>query len=258
MLNLSFKVSKLYLFLHSLQERQPLPFAGWERAKKYYTKKYPLAAQLLVSGRRPEAIVLGEVKVNELTGKLAQEIQGFMKEGIQDKKFSRIERETLQYLKFVRAQWQDNRAKALKELSDITGLTLPDETITVYVTHPKLYNGSNFPALKAIVWGHPEDWQNYTTVYLCHELLHILTYNQFTNELLMHAVIELATDNELRIRLNRKGNYFKENSQSVGHPYLHNLERRILPYWKKFLKDKKDKNIIEFVNKLSKQPYLLK
>jgi len=45
-----------------------------------------------------------------------------------------------------------------------------------------------------------------------------------------HGIIELITDNELRIRLNKKGRYFNEKGQDVGHPYLREIEKKILPY----------------------------
>jgi hypothetical protein len=45
-----------------------------------------------------------------------------------------------------------------------------------------------------------------------------------------HGIIELITDNELRIRLNKKGKYFKEQDRDVGHPYLREIEKKILPY----------------------------
>ena len=60
----------------------------------------------------------------------------------------------------------------------------------------------------------------------------------------MHAIIELSTDNELRIRLNKKGVYFKKGKFDVGHSFLRSLEKKILPQWKEFLKGRKGKSIV--------------
>jgi len=99
---------------------------------------------------------------------------------------------------------------------------------------------------QTIVWGHPEEWPNYSTVYLCHEIMHILTNLDPSD--ITHAVIELMTDNELRIRLNNKGKYF----QYPGHKHLRKLEKNILPEWKKYLK-KPEKNIFNFIKDLKKK-----
>ena len=96
--------------------------------------------------------------------------------------------------------------KAFKILEELSGIKLPDITIQVYLTHPKLKNGMAVDN-QTIVWGHPEDWPNYSTVYLCHEIMHILTNLDRSD--ITHAVIELMADNELRIRLNNKGKYFQ-------------------------------------------------
>jgi hypothetical protein len=58
----------------------------------------------------------------------------------------------------------------------------------------------------------------------------------------MHALIELLADNEIRIRLNCSGVYFREGKHSVGHPYLAKLEKKILPRWKEFIKNRKGKS----------------
>jgi len=49
--------------------------------------------------------------------------------------------------------------------------------------------------------------------------MHILTDHDSSD--ITHAVIELATDNELRIRLNRRGKYF----DWPGHEHLKKIEK---------------------------------
>jgi len=87
--------------------------------------------------------------------------------------------------------------------------------------------------------GHHEDWPNYATVYLWHEILH--SYIGYSEK--EHAVIELITDEELRIRLNGS-----KYPPFAGHKYLAKIKQKILPRWKKYLKSKK-RNIREFMGK---------
>ena len=123
------------------------------------------------------------------------------------------------------------------------------------ITHPKLKNGFAMPRYNTIGWGHSEDWKNYSTVYLCHEIMHLLTKNTKT----MHALIQLMTDNELRIRLNKKGRYFtyKKITQATKMPpyfkELWQLEKKIYPYWKEYLKDKKGRNIIDLEKEIERK-----
>jgi len=109
----------------------------------------------------------------------------------------------------------------------------------VYITHPSLKNGQYLGENK-ITLGHNEDWPNYFTIYLWHEILH--SYLGKTD--LEHALIQFITDEELRIKLNG-GEY----PPFVGHKNLFPLMERILPFWRKYLKNK-SKNIIEFKNNL--------
>ena len=163
--------------------------------------------------------------------------------------YKRLIQETKKYTIFVQKQWRRNEKKILSFVESITGIKLPKKTIDIYLTHPKLNNGMTLDD-STIVWSHSEDWKNYATVYLCHELMHIFT-NHDPSEI-THAVIELMTDNELRIHLNGKGIYFKESGKEVGHRSLRKLEKKILPRWKIYLK-KKDKNIFKFLEEIKRK-----
>ena len=137
-------------------------------------------------------------------------------------------------------------------MQDLSGFKLTQKQITVYITHPKLKNGRMIPNRNVILWGHSEDWKNYSTVYLCHELMHIATENKFKNSELGHAIIELLVDNEFRIRLNKKGDYFNECKTVIGHEYLKSLENKIIEHWKQYLNKKGEKNIFELEKSLLK------
>jgi len=172
---------------------------------------------------------------------------------LRTKEFQRLFKETKKYQLFVENQWNKNKIEALETIRKISGLRLPNKTIVILITHPKLKNGVAFPALNIIGWGHPEEWKNYSIIYLCHELMHILVGEEFANDKMMHAIIELLIDNELRIRLNKEGKYFEKG---IGHPALRKLERKIFPHWRKFLGEKvrniKTRNIIDFRRSLER------
>ena len=162
------------------------------------------------------------------------------------KEFKQLRKETEQHLLQVSKQWDLNKKFTLSFIQEVTGITLPNKTITVFITHPKLANGRALITHNAILWGHEEDWKNYHTVYLCHELMHILTKEKQGNEKIMHSLTELITDNELRIRLNHTEDYFNEGGHLVGHKDLQELEQKILPIWQDYLAGKlKAKNIFE-------------
>jgi len=254
MLKFKFQINKYYLLCHALawgRKERSLPFKEWVNLQDRLYKKSEEAYILITGG--PQWITPGEeifAKSNNLKDleKTCKSAQNLLKEAECSKEFKRLLRETQKYLKYIEEQWKNKRIKALGLLSEITGLKIPEKEIKVSITHPKLYNGINFPEEKIIGWGHPEEWKNYSVVYLCHELLHILTYKKFKSSELMHALIELATDNELRIRLNKKGKYFEVPT----HKSLLKLEKYILPLWKKSLKEGKEKNIFELEKKLLK------
>ena len=145
----------------------------------------------------------------------------------------------------IEKEWNNKRINITKIVEEITGEKLSDIKIDVLITHPKLCNGMALPNSDTICWGHKENWDNYSMVYLMHETLHLILDKKLGKNNLTHAIIELIADQELRIRLNKNGIYFKESKEGVGHPFLIKLSKVLLPYWKKYLKIK-DKNIANF------------
>jgi hypothetical protein len=149
--------------------------------------------------------------------------------------FKQLLLETKKYAHAVEKQWNDNYTRSHEIIADITHLTIPKCTINIFISHPALYSGRSYPEQNVITWGHSEDWKDYSTVYLWHEILHHIVYKQKTDANVMHALIELACDNELRIRLNGSGEYFRTSKYTVGHRNLISLEKKILPKWKQYL-----------------------
>lgn len=231
-----FVVNPEYVFLHAINMAQKKePFAGWgEYTNKIYEKN-PVIFYFLAGAPEYELYLSAEQDRERIVG-LSDKVLANQK---QTSEYQRLIKETEDYLAFVKNQWEGNKDRALAIISELMGITLPDTDIMVYLTHPQLNNGLSLDE-HTLVWGHPEDFDNYSTVYLCHELMHILT--NLDNSDIMHAIIELMIDNELRIRINNRGDYFEQ----PGHDVLVKLEKKILPDWKKYL-ERSDKNILEFI-----------
>lgn len=252
-INFDFKINKIYLFLHTFIQADKLkmsPFKEWvnlqnnlwnfsENIYNFLRSRLPLQKDFNNSKDFKTYLIKNLSKIDQ-----------FIDWAIKSLEFKKLFQETEIYLNLVKNEWEKNKKIVSGELVEITGLLFPNK-ITVLITHPKMKNG-RFLGDNTIAWGHKSEWPNYQTVYLSHELMHIMT-NDLINLKFTHPVIELATDNELRIRLNNGGKYFKEGKFNVGHKELRNLERKILPSWERYLQERKrglKKNIKSFIKEL--------
>lgn len=245
-MELIFRLNKDYVFFHALNMTQnEEPFFGWGNFTNKIWEESPEIFYFLAGA--PEYVLyfsLDEEK-KELYKKANEKLKNLRK----TPEYKRLIKETEVYFLFVKKQWEKNRDNVLSFLRETCKATIPENSISVFITHPKLKNGMAIDK-KTIAWGHSEDFKNYSTVYLCHEILHILT--DFDNSEITHAVIEIAADNELRMKLNKKGKYF----EYPGHLLLRKTEKKILPYWKKYL-TKKEKNINNFIDELKNRANFL-
>lgn len=240
-----FQINPNYTFLHAINMAQNNePFAGWSKFTNQIWEDNPAVFYFLAGSPEYTLYSSPQQSLELLVKQVGEALEAIR----QSSTYSRLIEETFGYLKFIDREWQQNEPNALSIIQELTGLELPKSKIIVYLTHPKLKNGLTVDQ-KTIVWGHVEDFQNYTTVYLCHELVHILT--DLDNSQITHAIIELLADNELRIRLNQKGTYF----EYPGHSSLQLPTKKLLPRWKSYLKQE-DKNIFSFINEMKKHPAL--
>lgn len=131
-------------------------------------------------------------------------------------------------------EWNRNHKNSTAIIQELTGLNL-NKVMTVVITHPSIPNG-RYNGHNRLEWRYHEEWPNYTTVYLWHEILH----SYFGFDRLDHALIELVTDNELRVRLNG-GMY----PPFEGHHELNKLREILLSYWQEYL-NAQSKNILIF------------
>lgn len=221
---MDFIVDENYLVSHTLASAEHGRFSSeeskqdiaafqrdaWQESKDCY--------QLLVGKSTPEVLTK-----SNLPG-LSKSLSRFLESVKQGPSLANIYSQTIRYRNKCKKQWDRNYTRSNRIVHKVTGLNL-NKSIIVYVTHPSLKNGQ-YMGGNRIGWGHNEDWKNYTTIYLWHEILH----SYFDMKELDHALISLAIDEELRIRLNG-GKY----PPFQAHQRLQPLMKRILPYWKKYL-----------------------
>jgi len=230
-MKLSFLLDEDYLIYHTFCNPERKGSKEIVKFQNFAWRKSPECYSLL-SGKE------GKVPPDEI-GSTVKELPLFIKTLKSSIAYKEILVETKDYLQFCKVQWAKNLQASSKAMKELTGLSF-NKRFRVFVTHPSLHNGMNW-GNDTISWGHPEEWPNYTTVYLWHEILHSCLVRSDES----HAIIQLLTDNELRIRLNG-GRYppFK------GHEGLFPLMRKISPSWKQYLKSS-DRNILEFQSSIS-------
>jgi len=254
-----FKINKYYLVGYAMTSKHK-PFSGWEKLEEKIWKKYKYEPAYYFLNSKYASWAIEKLQTDFSDGnvknaflKQATVLEKIYHDIFKTREFKRLYNETEKYLNFVKNQWQKNEKEVLKILQEISRLPIPKHKITVYITHPKSHNGKTLDK-KSIVWGHEEDWKNYATVYLSHELLHIMTWPSHfqKNYDISHALICLATSNELRIRLNKKGKYFKEGKFYTEYK-TRKIEKKILPYWKKYLSGKLGKDILGLKSILDKK-----
>jgi len=243
MFELNFKINKIYLYAQIVKQAKFLGKQGeilenrlWEKSKIVYSMISGVYYDRVVSN-----ITIKNSTIKSFSKNLSKNIELIKKildQELNSIEFIEIYKETEDYKKETKKQWGQNRELGLRHLRDITGLKLSNITLSVYLVHPLLHDGRYWTD-NIITWGHSEDWKNYTTVYLCHEIMHFLTKDYAGDKKLLHALIELACDNELRIRLNQSGKYFREGRFRVGHESLQKIEKKILPQWRQYLQDRK-------------------
>jgi len=260
-MKLEFKINKFALardaFVqnnHAREKKEKIPFPFWVKLENTFWNKFcDEPSYYLITPQHHDwalnelHISAGEKGFQNTFLDTSKKLEKIYQEITKSKEFKRLLLETEKYKIFVEKQWKENEKFVLDYFKNVLHLKIPDYSITVYIFHPKSHHGQ--ANNKHILWGHSEDWKNYTTVYLAHEILHIITCGKFKDFETMHILIELSTDNELRIRLNKNGRYFTSKKSSAKMPLflkkLWELEKEIIPYWKEYLKNQKGRSIID-------------
>lgn len=235
-MDFKFEINKGLLIYAALLGNKSRSFHS-PKLKNILYEKYINAYQLLWD---PRKIFVNPDYGNAISTASSDLINMFL-EFEKDTAFENLLFQTEKYKAWLENQWRQNRSAVNKHLKDILKIDIPADTAIVNVIEPTI-GGGTYLGNKTIYWGHSEDWQNYSIVYLVHEYLHTFIPNGSVE----HSIIELATDNELRLRLNGKGEYFEQNGKDIGHENLKDFENNILLRWKEYLRDK-EMNIFEFI-----------
>lgn len=258
-MELSFKINKYYLLAHTLKSEQSpfsdwvnLPNKLWEISNDAYYFLFNPSSQDIIFTK-----IENDKDFNVFLNNIMKNSDKIITIALKSKEFVRLYKETEKYMESVEKEWNNKQKNIIKIIEEIMGENLPNIKINVLITHPNLCNGMALPNSNTICWGHKENWENYSMVYLMHETLHLILDKKLGKNNLTHAIIELITDQELRIRLNKNGIYFKESKEGVGHPFLLKLSKTILPYWKKYLKNK-NKKIDNFYLEIKNLPKIKK
>lgn len=239
-MDLNFKISKELLFVTALIQTPKPKIEGWVELQDKLWDKYKTGYRLL-QGNYLSFLPSNNYKKD--LDKATKQVQKLIREGMKHPVFNVLLKNAEEYKDWLEKQWEEKNDLINKELRNILKMDLPEKVSNVYVMGNLLHEGCNIDG--NILWAHKEEWPNYAVVYMVHEYLH----NFFIDDNIEHAIIELATDNEMRIRLNGGGEYFKCNGKNVGHKHLRKLETDIIDDWKDYLKNK-DTNIYKFIEKM--------
>lgn len=168
---------------------------------------------------------------------IGQELESYIQKLTKTEEYRKLKNQTEDGLKKLDKEWQDNYVKTAAYIENI-GIAIKGN-YTVWVTHPMLKSG-RYTGKNNIIWSYQTYWKNYNTVYLWHEILH----SYFGKSETEHALIELITDEEMRVQLNG-GTY----PPFCGHKALDRLKSSILPAWNDY-KQKEKKNLQELISKI--------
>lgn len=161
--------------------------------------------------------------------------------------FNNVLKDVKKFKKELLTEWSSKKDHILKIVKDITKIDIfQSMTYILYITSEKLNVGKNISKYyfkkNVFIYSHKNLCDNYNMSYIIHEALHSV----FGSIEIEHAIIELISDNELRIRLNNMDNNYFE----YGHNYLRPILIKLLPYWKKYLQS--NENIYNFRDRMIK------
>jgi hypothetical protein len=232
MITLNFQVDPRYLVYYTITRCAPECFIPGQPVEdvvafQNYAWKFDREANDVFRHGIPVGFILNKMPVEDLIVRANK----FLDTMAADPAFTPILNQTAAALSKVKDEWEANLQKSHDLMSTISGLELTKE-FEVYVTHPSQTNGMNLDG--RILWTDRHDFNNYNTVYLWHEIMHsFIDSNPPIREHghIEHAIIQLMTDEELRVRFNG-GTY----PPFIGHEELRPIEERLLPAWRSYLR----------------------
>ncbi len=171
-------------------------------------------------------------------------IDEFIDKITKTKEYERIRDQTKNSIERCKGEWDKNFEKTSDFLSNY-GIEV-DGKYKIWMSHPAIRAGQNI-GRNDIIWADRNDWPNYNTVYIWHEILHSYFDKFGVKKMIEEVIVQLLTDNEMRKMLNGT-----DYPPFEGHDDTVNMMEAIYPDWKEFLaQDKKD--IKQFVEMISKK-----
>ena len=243
-IKLDFVIDKDYLIAHTFsREASQRGFSSGENAEDIFALQ---ARALSLSERYSHLVKISpeEVIGNPFNLWASEELSDAVVALKRTAEYQNILAQTQKYKRRIELEWDANLERSSRFMRDLTGLPL-DKTYTVFVTHPSLHNGM-YLGNRRIAWGGSPDFENYDTVYLWHEVLHDAEHVG-TDGSVGHAIIELVTDNGLRVNLNGS-----DGERLIGHSNLDRIRRELHNYdWPGYLAS--DRNIRAFKAEMEKK-----
>jgi len=169
--------------------------------------------------------------------------------------FKKVCSETEDYKNRLEKLWTENTSH-VEEYENIIRLNVSAKA-TVLVLHPEIATGS-YIGDNVIEWGNSDLYNNYQLIGLCHEFLHVLTEKQFNEsqtedeKWLLHSLIYLSADEELRLRINDNNGYFMSGIVGSYHPRLIEKAKKLLPAWKDYIVNGQKNSIVDLYKTLQK------
>ncbi len=244
MITLKFKINDYFLIPYILANYEEKHFAKTanEEHKQKLVRFQDIAWQKsqdiykVLDGRCPIYMYLAIADASDFK-ESGNHIDGFIAEVADLSEYKELKEDTITSADLTKMEW-DKNYEITQNYIDSLGINVEGE-FNIWLAHPGLKAGTNM-GNRNIIWSYQTLWENYNTVYIWHEILH----SYFEPGEITHALIELITDEEMRMRLNG-GSY----PPYVGHKNLVSIKDRILPMWKDYLSSEST-NINSLVQKI--------
>lgn len=161
----------------------------------------------------------------------------------------RIIQENQEFKDLVEGKWKASELQVSSLFKKITGIKLQGN-FDVFVLHPSLEIG-HYVDERSVEWGYSELIKDYLVFGIAHELLHCLTHEFYVSlsekdKWIFHAIVYLSMDEELRMELDSKGEYFDSPIVESYHKRLISTAKKLLPEWKKRMANEKKTDIFTF------------
>ena len=170
-MKLKFTVDEHYLIYQLLladgSQEKISQSAGWQNIldfQNFAWKESQQSYNFLIGRNSPESLAEQGIK------NLSSDLLTFFSTVKKNTSYQKIFSETQAYAQFCETQWEKNFTQSSTIVAELLGNAISGD-FTAFIVHPTLHTG-RYLGNNQILWGHPDDWENYATVYLWHEILH--------------------------------------------------------------------------------------